>query len=201
MPPCCQPPACQSQNLRAIFHSFHFFSWFSLFCGAGDAVSVCTRGGPERGSSRNYIWDPNILTLYFIIQVTLLYVRGDNPQAYLKADPMIKKSWNMSTEMLLTSREYKIVWSHECKIGLWQTYCNMGKELEQDDLRMNNSARSNNHLSSIDLFRSMIILNNRSKVCFKTQINLMTIGGKGCAYTPQMIHLQSKSWRQSAHCW
>ena len=36
--------------------------------------------------------------------------------------------------------------------------------IQQDHLRMNNSTRSNNHLWSIDLFRSMIISNNRSKV-------------------------------------
>ena len=108
MPPCCQPRACQTQNLRALFQSFHFFSWFSLFCDAGDAVSVCTRGGPEGGSNRKYIWDPNILTLYFIIQVTLLYVRGDNPQAYPKADPVIKNAKNWHTRCVRWWNDFNI---------------------------------------------------------------------------------------------
>ena len=35
---------------------------------------------------------------------------------------------------------------------------------KQDHLSMNNSTGSNNHLRSIDLFKSKIILNNLSKV-------------------------------------
>ena len=39
-----------------------------------------------------------------------------------------------------------------------------GRMAKQDHLRMNNSTGSNNHLQSIDLFRSMIIKKNKSKV-------------------------------------
>ena len=39
------------------------------------------------------------MTLYFIIQVTLLYVRGDNPQAYPKADPVIDTLDALGDEM------------------------------------------------------------------------------------------------------
>ena len=37
--------------------------------------------------------------------------------------------------------------------------------MKQNHLRINSSTRSNNHLRSIDLFKSMIIENYRSKVC------------------------------------
>ena len=40
----------------------------------------------------------------------------------------------------------------------------MHEKVEQDHLRMNNSTGSYNHLRSIDLFRSTIIENNRSKI-------------------------------------
>ena len=55
-------------------------------------------------------------------------------------------------------------WHHHSEGGDDETGVCQGKMTKQDHLRMNNSTGSNNHLQSIDLFRSMIIKKNKSKV-------------------------------------
>ena len=57
-------------------------------------------------------------------------------------------------------------------------------KLKTRSSEMNIAPDINNHLRSIDLFRSMIILNNRSKVCFKTQINPIDDWGRGMCLHP-----------------